>query len=98
MKKNVYSIKPLLPLFLLFVVMVLVACGGTEDLDNMPVSIDTMGLPYAWQNVIVPGTPYDESQPPGPMGLPEHIQILFGAAESARLGLRLNSRPTARVQ
>jgi hypothetical protein len=61
----------------------LVACGGAEDLDKIAVSIDTMDLPYAWQSVTVPGTPYDESQPPGPMGLPDHIQILFGVTDPA---------------
>ena len=34
------------------------------------VSIDTQGLPYSWQANLVPETPYDTSQPPGPMGLP----------------------------
>jgi heat shock protein HslJ/uncharacterized protein YraI len=26
------------------------------------------------------GTPYDDTQPPGPSGLPEHVQITFGTA------------------
>jgi hypothetical protein len=37
----------------------------------------------SWQPVLVPATRYDASQPPGPVGLPEHIQILFGAATVA---------------
>ncbi len=45
------------------------------------VSIDTQGLPYAWQANLVPATPYDTSQPPGPMGLPEHIEINFGVTD-----------------
>ncbi len=44
------------------------------------ITIDTQGLPYSWQAVLVPETPYDDSQPPGPMGLPEHVEILFGAS------------------
>jgi hypothetical protein len=40
-----------------------------------------MGLPYAYQPNLVPATPYDNSQPPGPMGLPEHIQINFGVVD-----------------
>ena len=47
------------------------------------VSIDTQGLPYAWQANLVPATPYDASQPPGPMGLPEHIEINFGVTDPA---------------
>ena len=38
------------------------------------VSIDTQGLPYSWQANLVPATPYDASQPPGPMGLPQHMR------------------------
>lgn len=44
------------------------------------ITIDTQGLPYSWQAVLVPETPYDNSQPPGPVGLPEHVEILFGAS------------------
>ncbi len=47
------------------------------------VSIDTQGLPYSWQANLVPETPYDISQPPGPMGLPEHIEINFGVTDPA---------------
>jgi len=45
------------------------------------ISLDTQGLPYSWQAVTVPEQPYDESRPPGPKGLPEHIQILFGVSD-----------------
>ncbi|MGW8318410.1 MAG: META domain-containing protein [Candidatus Promineifilaceae bacterium] len=47
------------------------------------ISLDTQGLPYSWQAVVVPETPYDESMPPGPMGLPEHMEILFGVTDPA---------------
>ena len=47
------------------------------------ISLDTQGLPYSWQAVVVPEQPYDESLPPGPKGLPEHIEILFGASDPA---------------
>jgi heat shock protein HslJ/uncharacterized protein YraI len=40
--------------------------------------LDTQGLPYFWQPNTVPATPYDNSQPPGAKGLPEHIQVNFG--------------------
>ena len=47
------------------------------------ISLDTQGLPYSWQPVVVPETPYDASMPPGPVGLPEHIEILFGVTDPA---------------
>lgn len=47
------------------------------------ISLDTQGLPYAWQPVVVPTTPYDDTQPPGPTGLPAHIEILFGVTDPA---------------
>ncbi len=47
------------------------------------ISLDTQGLPYSWQPVVVPATPYDASMPPGPVGLPEHIEILFGVTDPA---------------
>ncbi|MGE5603578.1 MAG: META domain-containing protein [Nitrososphaerales archaeon] len=45
------------------------------------VSIDTQDLPYSWQANLVPATPYDATQPPGPKGLPEHIQLNFGVTD-----------------
>ncbi|MGD9047990.1 MAG: META domain-containing protein [Anaerolineae bacterium] len=48
------------------------------------IALDTMGLPYAWQANLVPPSPYDESPPPGPTGLPEHVQINFGAGSADR--------------
>ena len=42
------------------------------------ISLDTEALGTTWQAVIVPNTPYDQSMPPGPVGLPTHIEILFG--------------------
>ncbi len=55
---------------------------GTS-LDPNAISLDTQGLPYSWQAVVVPEQPYDASQPPGPTGLPEHIEILFGVTDPA---------------
>ena len=53
---------------------------GPLTITPAQISLDTQGLPYSWQAVVVPEKPYDESMPPGPMGLPEHIEILFGAS------------------
>jgi hypothetical protein len=63
--------------------LVLVACGGAEPLDPDAVSIDTMDLPYSWGANLVEATAYDDSQPPGPMGLPEHVQVSFGVTDPA---------------
>lgn len=53
-----------------------------QEVGLMPsqISLDTQGLPYSWQASLVPGTPYDASQPPGPMGIPGHIVVSFGVA------------------
>jgi heat shock protein HslJ len=59
------------------------APSSETGLQPSQIKLDTQGLPYAWQAVAVPATPYDASQPPGPKGLPEHIEILFGAATPA---------------
>ncbi len=47
-------------------------------LDPAYIRLDTQGLPYFWQANSVPGTPYDNSIPPGATGLPQHIQVNFG--------------------
>ena len=44
--------------------------SSANMIQPQQVSIDTQGLPYSWQANLVPATPYDASQPPGPMGLP----------------------------
>ena len=56
---------------------------GSVGIDPSQISLDTQGLPYSWQPVVVPTQPYDDSQPPGPQGLPEHIEILFGVTDPA---------------
>ena len=66
---------------------------GTEGADATAISgleitpqqihLDTQGLPYSWVANVVAATPYDASQPPGPMGLPEHIVINFGVTNPA---------------
>ncbi len=45
--------------------------------DPSQIQINTLGLPYPYQTNCVPEKPYDASMPPGPVGLPEHIQINF---------------------
>ncbi len=45
------------------------------------IRLDTQGLPYSWQPHLIPATPYDASQPPGPTGLPEHTLITFGVTD-----------------
>ena len=46
--------------------------------DPAYIRLDTQGLPYFWQANTVPETPYDNSLPPGAVGLPPHIQVNFG--------------------
>src|SRR6476661_8732883 len=50
-------------------------CNACADVPLSSVRLDTMGLPYAWEPNCVEATPYDKSQPPGPMGLPQHLQV-----------------------
>lgn len=49
------------------------------------ISLNTQGLSDSWQPMVVPGTAYDESMPPGPAGLPTHIEFFIdGSDVSAR--------------
>ncbi len=57
--------------------------AGELAMSPDQISLDTQGLPHSWQAVIVPETPYDQSMPPGPKGLPAHIEILFGITDPA---------------
>lgn len=74
-------------IFVLVIMIVLgvflVSCAESSALDPGAVSIDTMSLPYSWQANSVEATPYDDSQPPGPVGLPEHMQVNFGVSDPA---------------
>lgn len=54
-----------------------------QEVNPNQISLNTMGLPLSWQSNCVPETPYDASQPPGPQGMPEHIEINFGVANPA---------------
>lgn len=54
-----------------------------EDISPADVSIDMTGLPWSWAATLVATTPYTDAQPPGPTGMPEHVQIDFTPAESA---------------
>ncbi|HIP71249.1 MAG TPA: META domain-containing protein [Anaerolineae bacterium] len=54
-----------------------------EEVHPNQININTMGLPISWQSNCVPETPYDASQPPGPKGMPEHIEINFGVVNPA---------------
>ncbi len=49
--------------------------------DPAFIRLDTQGLPYFWQANTVSGTPYDNSLPPGAVGLPPHLQINFGVVD-----------------
>ncbi len=47
------------------------------DIDPDDISLDTQGLAESWEAYVVQATPYDESMPPGPKGMPDHIEIIF---------------------
>jgi heat shock protein HslJ len=49
-------------------------------IDVNSVSIDTRGLYPSFQTSLALSTPYDNTQPSGAKGLPEHIQVNFGGA------------------
>lgn len=59
---------------------------GPLTISPSQISLDTQDLPYSWQAVVVPEQTYDESQPPGPKGLPDHIEILFGVEDPSQRG------------
>ena len=54
-------------------------------IDPDSVTINSFNLPYSYQPNLVLETPYDNSQPPGPMGLPQHIQINFGVTSPSEV-------------
>ncbi|MEA3439724.1 MAG: META domain-containing protein, partial [Chloroflexota bacterium] len=47
------------------------------------VAIDLKGLSHSWEPDCLPSTAYDDATPPGPRGLPEHVQINFGVSDPA---------------
>jgi len=51
--------------------------------DPANVTIDTLTLPGETQANCVSSTPYNNSQPPSPKGLPDHIQVNFGVVNSS---------------
>lgn len=60
-----------------------VEVGNMTGIDPASVSIDTINLPYSYQPNLVQPTTYENTQPPGPTGLPQHIQLNFGVASPA---------------
>lgn len=57
-------------------------CDAGINPDN--ITIDTLTLPHEIIQInCVLGTPYDNSQPPGPQGLPNHIQVNFDINNAA---------------
>ncbi|MFN2141675.1 MAG: META domain-containing protein [Candidatus Promineifilaceae bacterium] len=47
------------------------------------ISLDTQGLFETWTAVEVPGRAVDSSSPPGPRGLPDHVEIYFDYVDPA---------------
>jgi heat shock protein HslJ len=57
--------------------------SGVVGIDPKSIALDIQGLPYSWQANLVPATPYDDTQPQGSVGLPEHLQVNFRGADAA---------------
>ena len=52
-------------------------------LDELNIQLDAQGVAASWSWQVVAERPYDQSMPPGPVGLPAHIEMLFDAADPA---------------
>ncbi len=50
--------------------------GG--KIDPASIQLDTKGLAPSFRAVAISAAGYDNSQPAGPMGLPDHVEITFG--------------------
>ncbi len=61
----------------------LLATVGPANIAAGDVTINTQGLFPSWRASVIPASAYDVSQPPGPKGLPGHIEITFGEADPA---------------
>jgi len=46
-------------------------------IDPVSVVLDPTSFPYTFEPTCVNATEYDDTQPPGPTGLPDHIQVNF---------------------
>ena len=51
--------------------------GG--KIDPATIQLDTKGLAATFQAAEISAAGYDNTQPPGPVGLPDHVEITFGA-------------------
>jgi heat shock protein HslJ/uncharacterized protein YraI len=56
---------------------------NVTGIDPDSVTINVFDLPYSYQPNLVLATPYNNTQPSGPWGLPQHIQINFGVSSPA---------------
>jgi len=52
--------------------------GG--KIDPASVQLDTKGLVPSFQAVAISSSGYDNTQPPGPKGMPDHVEITFGSS------------------
>jgi heat shock protein HslJ/uncharacterized protein YraI len=58
---------------------------NVTGIDPATVTINMFNLPDTYQPNLVMAAPYDNTQPPGPTGLPQHIQINFGVSTPAEV-------------
>lgn len=57
------------------------------------VSLDLQGLASTFEWVLVPATPYDNTQPPGPTGAPRHLAITFDGEEPSGAASQIRIYP-----
>ena len=60
---------------------------GTVGISPADISLDSSGVAESWQVFVVQEEPYDDSMPPGAVGLPEHIAITFNGRKPDQLEL-----------
>jgi heat shock protein HslJ len=56
----------------------LMAEPGSGKINPSSVQLNTQGLAAAYQATAISAAGYDNTQPPGPVGLPDHVEITFG--------------------
>jgi hypothetical protein len=70
-------------------VVLLIGCGGTgipDEAIDIRVEMDTAGVADSWEWATIPPTAYNASEAPGPVGLPDHVEIAFNGTAPADRG------------
>lgn len=74
----------------LLLIALLLGCdalpGATTETGEIQVSLEVDGVADSWEWADIEATPYDNSSPPGPMGLPNHVEIAFNGTQPGSRG------------